>query len=96
MCGAATRWEDPDPLDVPISAIEHFSYCPRQCALIHVEQTFEENVYTVRGHLAHQRVDTGEVENRPGVRVLRGIPLWSEGQQPGTLDTTRAGESELS
>ena len=78
MCGAATRWEDPDPLDVPISAIEHFSYCPRQCALIHVEQTFEENVYTVRGHLAHQRVDTGEVENRPGIRVLRGIPLWSE------------------
>ena len=63
---------------MPISAIEHFSYCPRQCALIHVEQTFEENVYTIRGRLSHERVDSGEGENRPGIRVLRGLPLWSE------------------
>ncbi len=74
----STPWDVTNPLDVPISAIEHFSYCPRQCALIHVEQTFEENVYTVRGQLAHQRVDGGEQENRPGIRVLRGLPLWSE------------------
>ncbi len=73
-----TPWDQQDLLDVPISAIEHFSYCPRQCALIHVEQTFEENVYTVRGRLAHERVDSGEGETRPGVRVLRGLPLWSE------------------
>ena len=65
-------------LDVPISALEHYSYCPRQCALIHVEQTFEENVFTVRGRIAHGRVDGGEGETRPGVRTLRGIPLWSE------------------
>ena len=45
---------------VPISALEHFSYCPRQCALIHVEQTFDENVFTVRGHLAHERTDAGQ------------------------------------
>ena len=74
----STPWDETNPLDVSISAIEHFSYCPRQCALIHVEQTFEENVYTVRGQLAHQRVDGGEQENRPGIRVLRGLPLWSE------------------
>lgn len=78
MAGAATPWDEGDVLDVPISAIEHYSYCPRQCALIHVEQTFEENVYTIRGHLAHRRVDAGEVETRPGIRVLRGVPLWSE------------------
>lgn len=78
MCGSASLWDVPELLDVPISAIEHYSYCPRQCALIHVEQTFEENVYTVRGHLAHARVDAGEVENRPGIRVVRGVPLWSE------------------
>lgn len=63
---------------MPISAIEHFSYCPRQCALIHVEQTYEENAYTIRGQLAHRRVDVGGGESRPGVRVLRGLPLWSE------------------
>ena len=33
---------------VPISALEHYSYCPRQCALIHVEQVFDVNVFTVR------------------------------------------------
>ncbi len=78
MQGAATPWDEQGLLDVPISAIEHFSYCPRQCALIHVEQTFEENVFTVRGRISHERVDSGETENRPGVRVLRGLPLWSE------------------
>ncbi len=78
MQGAATPWDEQELLDVPISAIEHFSYCPRQCALIHVEQTFEENVFTVRGRISHERVDSGETENRPGVRVLRGLPLWSE------------------
>ena len=67
-----------DLLTVPISAIEHFSYCPRQCALIHVEQIYEENVFTMRGRLAHERVDAGEAEQRDGVRIVRSLPLWSE------------------
>jgi hypothetical protein len=45
---------------IMLSALQHFSYCPRQCALIHQEQTFDDNVHTVRGHLAHERVDSGE------------------------------------
>ena len=65
-------------LDVPISAVEHFSYCPRQCALIHVEQTFDENLYTIRGQLLHEVVDAGMGESSHGVRVLRALPLWSE------------------
>jgi CRISPR-associated exonuclease Cas4 len=69
------RW-DPDDL-VMISALEHYSYCPRQCALIHVEQSYEENVYTLRGNRAHARVDTVEHEVREGVRVERALPLWS-------------------
>lgn len=67
-----------DDLTVPISAIEHFAYCPRQCALIHVEQVFEENVYTIRGSLAHERVDSGVPTVEEGVRFVRGLPLWSE------------------
>ena len=63
---------------VPISALEHFSYCPRQCALIHVEQTFDENVFTVRGHLAHERVDSGVITTPRGIRQLRAVPLWSD------------------
>jgi len=63
---------------VPLSAIEHFSYCERQCALIHVEATFEENVYTLRGRLGHQRTDTPGEKAVRGVRVARAIPLWSD------------------
>ena len=65
-------------VEVLISAIEHYSYCPRQCALIHVEQTYHENAYTVRGRLAHDNVDSGKTESRPGIRTMRSIPLWSE------------------
>jgi CRISPR-associated exonuclease Cas4 len=70
--------DDDDLLDVTISAIEHYSYCPRQCALIHVEQTFEENVFTVRGQLAHERIDAAEPSIERGVRTFRSISLWSE------------------
>jgi CRISPR-associated exonuclease Cas4 len=65
-------------LGVPISALEHYSYCPRQCALIHVEQTFDENQFTIRGRIAHERVDSAEARSTRGVRSLRGIPLWSD------------------
>lgn len=65
-------------VEVAISALEHYSYCPRQCALIHVDQTFDENVFTVRGRFAHERVDIESERARPGVRVSRGAPLWSE------------------
>ena len=65
-------------IEVLISALEHFSFCPRQCGLIHVEQTFDENVYTIRGRLAHAVVDAGETTEGTDRQVLRGIPLWSE------------------
>lgn len=42
---------------VPLSALQHFVYCPRQCALIHLEQIWEENLFTVEGKLQHNRVD---------------------------------------
>lgn len=67
-----------DVIEVPISALEHYSYCPRQCALIHVEQTFEENLFTIRGSLLHERADSAEVTVVDGVRVVRGMPLWSD------------------
>ncbi len=68
---------DDDLVLVPISAIEHYSYCPRQCALIHVEQTYDENLYTMRGKHAHERVHTVGGEVRRGVTVRRGLSLWS-------------------
>lgn len=67
-----------EEIEVSISAIEHYSYCPRQCALIHVEQTFDENIFTMRGRLAHERVHSSEEETRGAVRAVRAVPLWSE------------------
>jgi CRISPR-associated exonuclease Cas4 len=64
---------EPEPL--PISALQHWSYCPRQCGLIHLEQAFEENVHTLRGQAAHARVDAPGYEARRGVRTERALPL---------------------
>ncbi len=63
---------------VPISAIEHFAYCPRQCALIHCDGVWTDNAHTVRGTRAHRRVDSGEKRRERGRLVLRTVPLWSE------------------
>ena len=63
---------------IPLSALQHWCYCPRQCALIHVEQVFAENLYTLRGQAVHQHVDQPGVEIRAGVRVERALPIWSD------------------
>lgn len=63
---------------VPISALEHHEYCPRQCALIYVDGLWGENAFTVAGDRAHRRVDSGASRTERGRRVLRSIPLWSE------------------
>ena len=68
-----------DMLDpIPLSALQHWAYCPRQCALIHLEQVFEDNLYTQRGQAVHARADQPGVELRPGLRVERALPVWSE------------------
>ncbi len=61
---------------IPLSALQHYSYCPRQCALIHQEQTFDENLYTLRGQAVHRHVDTPESAMEDGIRVERALPLF--------------------
>lgn len=63
---------------VPISAIEHHVYCPRQCALIHCDGVWNDSAHTVRGSRSHRRVDSGKHRRERGKLVLRAIPLWSE------------------
>ena len=63
---------------IPISAIQHFSFCPRQAALIHLEAIWEENIYTLRGRFVHEEVDAGGSEIVQGVRVERRLPLRSQ------------------
>jgi len=63
---------------IMLSALQHWSYCPRQCALIHLEQAFDENVHTMRGNAAHERVDEPGFETFEGVRAERALPVWSD------------------
>ena len=63
---------------VPLSALQHWQYCPRQCGLIHLEQVFEENIHTLRGQAVHAKVDKPGVETAKGVRMERALPLWHD------------------
>ncbi|MBW7903074.1 MAG: CRISPR-associated protein Cas4 [Rhodocyclaceae bacterium] len=68
-----------EPVDpIALSALQHWRYCPRQCALIHVEQVFEDNLYTQRGQALHKRVDDPGFETRDGLRVERALPLFCD------------------
>ena len=70
---------DPDKEDrlIPLSALQHHLFCPRQNALIHVEGLWAEDGATAEGRLLHEKVDSGRAETRPGVRVARGIAIRS-------------------
>jgi CRISPR-associated exonuclease Cas4 len=65
---------DDDSL-IPLSALQHYLFCPRQCALIHLEQQWAENRHTAEGRLLHQRADTPQAERRRGVRTVTAMPL---------------------
>lgn len=62
---------------IPLSALQHLIFCERQCALIHVEQVWVENLFTAEGRIMHERVDTGKRESRGNVRIEYGMPLRS-------------------
>lgn len=71
--------EEEDRQAVPIAALQHWAYCPRQCALIHLEQAFDDNLHTLRGNALHARVDQPEQRQERGLRVERALPLWHDG-----------------
>lgn len=61
-----------------ISGIQHFKFCRRQWALIHVEQQWEENVHTIMGELMHKKVhDPYITEKRRDTLVVRALPVSS-------------------
>ena len=80
---------------LPISALQHLLYCPRQCALIHLERLWAENRFTVEGRHLHERADSGRsTSSRQAastgsrqagstgsrqLRTERAVPLWSYG-----------------
>jgi CRISPR-associated exonuclease Cas4 len=62
-----------------LSGIQHFVYCERQWALIHVENQWVENFHTAEGRLLHQRVDDPcFMESRGDIKITRSVPLVSK------------------
>ncbi len=70
------RLYDEDDL-VMISALQHYLFCPRQCALIHIEQQWLENRLTAEGRVLHERVHTSGRESRRTLRVEFDVPIRS-------------------
>lgn len=60
-----------------LSALQHYLFCPRQCALIHLEQIWAENRYTVEGRVLHETADSGTGERRGDTLIVRSLPLRS-------------------
>jgi CRISPR-associated exonuclease Cas4 len=71
-----TTEADDDAL--PISGLQHLAFCPRQWALIHLEQVWVENVRTAEGRLLHEHADLPGQSRRDSVRTVRGMWLRSE------------------
>jgi CRISPR-associated exonuclease Cas4 len=63
---------------LPISGLQHLAFCPRQWALIHLEQVWVENLRTAEGRLLHERADLPGESRRANVRTVRGMWLRSE------------------
>jgi len=63
---------------LPLSGIQHFLFCRRQWALIHIEQQWKENALTTEGRIMHKRVDDPFfTETRNGVITARSVPVAS-------------------
>lgn len=62
---------------LPISALQHLAFCERQWALIHLEQSWAENVLTAEGRLLHDRAHDDEIESRGHIRIARGMRIRS-------------------
>ena len=62
-----------------LSGIQHFAFCRRQWAMIHIEQQWEENYRTTSGELMHKKAhDEGAVEKRGEILIVRGLRISSK------------------
>jgi CRISPR-associated exonuclease Cas4 len=62
---------------LPISALQHWLFCSRQCGLIHLEQAWSENKLTAQGRQLHDRAHEPNPESRGDTRIARALRLCS-------------------
>jgi len=67
----------PDQDLIPLSALQHFVFCQRQCALIHLEGAWAENQLTAEGRVLHDHVDQAGSENRRDLRTATAVRICS-------------------
>jgi len=72
-----TTYSYPEDDLIMVSALQHISFCERQCALIHIEQIWSESGLTAEGRIMHERVHEQDHESRGNVRIEYGLPLRS-------------------
>tara|TARA_B100002003_G_scaffold232964_1_gene245370 strand:+ start:602 stop:1276 length:675 start_codon:yes stop_codon:yes gene_type:complete len=64
-----------DEAPIPISALQHVVYCPRQAALIHLDRLWAENRFTAEGDVFHAVSDKGATRRARGLRRVHALPL---------------------
>ncbi|MCD4780000.1 MAG: CRISPR-associated protein Cas4 [Candidatus Omnitrophica bacterium] len=62
---------------LPISALQHLMFCERRCALVHLEQQWEENYFTAQGRIIHEKAHSEQQDRRGDLRIERGMALKS-------------------
>ena len=60
-----------------LSGLQHLRFCPRQCALIHIEQQWSENFFTAAGQVQHEKVHGGAAESRKTIKTERNLKIAS-------------------
>jgi len=60
-----------------LSGLQHFIFCPRQWALIHIEQQWAENIHTTLGQIMHEKVHSSIAEQRGNIRTVRSLNVVS-------------------
>ena len=60
-----------------LSALQHYAFCPRQCALIHIEQVWQENAHTTEGRLLHETAHASGGRMRGGMKSVTNLELAS-------------------
>lgn len=63
---------------IPISAIQHYEFCPRQCSLIYMEDIWEENFFTAEGRILHRKAHSKVIETREEGKKYYGVEVYSE------------------
>jgi CRISPR-associated exonuclease Cas4 len=66
-----------EPELIPIASLQHYAYCPRQCALAYMEQLWQDNFFSADGLRLHARIDSREPETRKGIKYERSVAVKS-------------------